>query len=745
MTSTNPAPHGDPDFDWDAAEADVVDLNAARQRRDKPPAGAGDDADDTGPDTTSTPGPVGDDTDNDGPVLVDSVAAQRRLRFTLASIRDAERRPIVPGWLRSRAELVGNLAWAAGLAGHSVAYHTIRLPKYGAKVLWRAPRGFGRLVYGYNRWLWDLEGEPVRQSIVRAAIDRPDEAKMYDRLTTKRDRRVRWRTIVTIAVAALLLVAAGALMVAPGWVQWTALAALVTVFGIVGAPADKPLLDTAVVTAPVPTLTSDIVVRALSVMGIAGINQAIRRDGAKAIGWPAPIARDGRGWRAEVDLPPGVTAADVIEDRARLASGLSRPLGCVWPEGRPDVHPGRLVLWVGDQDMAAAKPATWPLLKATTVNVAKPFPFGTDPRGRVVELDMPYTNILIGSIPGYGKTAATQLPLVYAALDPYAELWAFDFKGTGGLDPIAKVCARYESGMDDDTAEAGLLALRELRQECVKRAGIIKRLPKHVCPDNKVTAELARRKGLGLHWLIVALDECQELFSHPEYGKEAGELAEKIIKLGRALGVILVVATQRPDAKSLPTGVSANAGTRFCLRVMGQLENDMILGTSAYKNGIRATMFTKRDKGLGYLVGAADEAQITRTYYLDGPAVEKIIDRAYAARLAAGTLTGHAAGQAPAAPAVRRDTLLDDVLAVIGADEAKVWTDTVVERLAALRPEAYADLTRDQLTAALKPYGIATGQVWGTDPDGKGRNRRGIDRQHITEAVAERNRKRQAG
>jgi DNA segregation ATPase FtsK/SpoIIIE, S-DNA-T family len=39
---------------------------------------------------------------------------------------------------------------------------------------------------------------------------------------------------------------------------------------------------------------------------------------------------------------------------------------------------------------------------------------------------------------------------------------------------------------------------------------------------------------------------------------------------------------------------------------MGQLENDMILGTSAYKNGVRATMFTARDKGVGYLVGGPD-------------------------------------------------------------------------------------------------------------------------------------------
>src|SRR5262249_60791271 len=138
-------------------------------------------------------------------------------------------------------------------------------------------------------------------------------------------------------------------------------------------------------------------------------------------------------------------------------------------------------------------------------------------------------------------------------------------------------------------------------------------------------------------------------------------------------GVILLLATQRPDAKSLPTGVSANVGTRYCLRVMGQLENDMVLGTSMYRNGVRATMFAKKDKGVGYLVGAADDAQIVRTFYLNGPTVERLAERAHAAREAAGTLTGHAAGEPTKTPALRRDTLLDDILAVLPVTEAKVW------------------------------------------------------------------------
>jgi DNA segregation ATPase FtsK/SpoIIIE, S-DNA-T family len=675
------------------------------------------------------PTPVEDDAAAAGarPVLVDSPHAQRPPRLTLSGLRAGQRRPIVPAWLRSRSELRDTTRWAAGFAAHSGAYHLTRTPKYAGRLAVRAPRGGLRVAAGWLRWLFDLEGEPVRQATVNS-----QDPEAYLRLARQRDRRVRWRAILTTLLLAALIVCVVAVVLAPTWARIAALTVLVGVLGVVGRPADRPLLDTAVLVPRVARLTSETVIRALSVLGIAGITQALAKN-PKAIGFIAPITRDGPGWRADVDLPPGVTAAEVIDRRDKLASGLGRPLGCVWPEPNTDSHPGRLVLWVGDQDMASARQPAWPLLKTGTVDLFRPFPFGTDPRGRVVSMELVFTNLLIGSIPGYGKTFSLRVPLLAAALDPRSELWTFELKGTGDLEPLAQVSGRYASGLDDDTIKLALYALRDLRKACASRAATIKGLPKTACPENKITPPLASRPQLGLHPLVVAIDECQELFTHPDYGTEAGELAEKIIKLGRALGVILLLATQRPDAKSLPTGVSANVGTRFCLRVMGQTENDMILGTSAYKNGVRATMFTRRDTGVGYLVGAADDPQITRTFYVDTPTAERLCARARAARQTAGTLQGHAAGE-PTSP--RRDTLLADILTVVPADQAKVWSETLLERLQALHPEAYGDLSRDQLTAALKAHGITTTQVWGTTPAGEGANRRGIHRQAVAEAVA---------
>jgi S-DNA-T family DNA segregation ATPase FtsK/SpoIIIE len=736
MTTPNPGT-GD-SFDWSAAEADVYDLNAARQRRDNPPTGAPD-----GDDTAPPPDNLGDDSDPDGAtLLVDSPGAQRRPRFTLAGIRDAERRPIIPTWLRSRGEFAGNLAYATGLAGHSLGYHAIRLPKYAAKLAWRAPVGFGRVCRGYNRWLWDLEGEPVRQSIVRAAIDRPDEAKMYDRLTTKRDRRVRWRAILTLILFAVLLVGVGALLLAPDWAQWSALAVLVGVLGVVGTPADKRLLDTAVVTHPVMPLTSDEVVRALAAINVPGINQALRRGDTGKSWFPAPISREnGTGWRADVELPRGVTASSVVDKREELAAALARPLGCVWPEANAEVHPGRLVLFVADKDMSRSKQAAWPLLKAGQVNLFQPFAYGTDPRGRLVTLTLMFASMIVGSIPRMGKTFALRLALLGACLDPRSWIYAFDLKGTGDLGPLEPVAHRYRAGDEDEDIEYGLTAMREVRTELRRRTKVIRELPRDVCPENKVTDDLANVRKFGLHPIVIGVDECQVWFEHPKYGGEFEEICTDLIKRGPAAGITLILATQRPDAKSLPTGISANAVLRFCLKVMGHTENDMVLGTSMHKNGIKATMFSRRDRGIGYLAGEGDDPTIARTYFINGPTAELVVQRARVLREKAGNITGHATGQALDTTAVRRDTLLDDLAAVMPADEPKLWSTILVDRLVTLRPDVYKGFSVDQMRAALKPWGITTGQVWGTDPDtGETGNRKGILRAHILNAITKRDR-----
>jgi len=260
-----------------------------------------------------------------------------------------------------------------------------------------------------------------------------------------------------------------------------------------------------------------------------------------------------------------------------------------------------------------------------------------------------------------------------------------------------------------------------------------------------VTSELANKPKLGLHPIVIGVDECQVWFEHPKHGAEFEEICTDLVKRGPATGIVLLLATQRPDAKALPTGISANASARFCLKVMGQLENDMVLGTSSYKRGIRATMFSWKDKGIHYFVGEGSDARIVSSAYVDAPGADAIGLRARRLREVAGTLSGHALGEPFEAAASAAYDLLRDILAVVPAEEPKAWSETVVARLAELRPEVYAGWDAEGLAAALKPFGVPTVQVWGKTESGKGANRRGIERARITAAIAERDGNRDAG
>ena len=669
---------------------EVVDLDKARAARgesgDSRPVESADTSGTGSADPDGRESGTGDaDASGDAVVMVDGPAPSGP--GLMERVRGAERRPVLPAWATSKPEFVDAAGWLAGYAAHTAAYHAVRTPWYALSLAMRAPAGAAKFARGTMRWVTDAEGEHLRQAA--ANRENPED---YLKLSRQRDHRVRLRTIILALACVVGLPAALAMWVlAPDWLLATTAAALTLTLGWAGAPIDKPVVSRAVVATEVERLTSAIVERALGALGIAEVNKALGKGG-EGIRFPAPITRDGPGWRADVDLPYGVTVTDILDRRDRLASGLRRPLGCVWPEPVPDEHAGRMMLWVGDRALNKVPPAPWPLAKGGSASLFKPLPFGCDQRGRNVDLTLMYDNVLIGAMPGMGKTFSLRTPLLAAALDPLAELLIWELKGTGDLSALEKVAADYGSGPDDATCAAALDSIRYVYGDLERRAKVIASLPKDKCPENKVTSELAAVKSLGLHPLVLAIDECQELFSHETYGKEAGALCTAIIKRGRALGVILLLATQRPDRESLPPAISANVGTRFCLRVMGQIENDMILGTSAYKNGIRATTFTKADKGIGYLVGAADDPQIVRTYYIDNPAADRICDRARATREAAGTLRGLAAGHAPE----RReavDTLLDDILAVVPADEAKVWSETVISRLAELRPELYGTWT----------------------------------------------------
>ncbi|GAB2955931.1 cell division protein FtsK [Nonomuraea fastidiosa] len=650
------------------------------------------------------------------------------------SRHERRRAPIIPDTLRSWNSMRTALVWASKDAGYVAGYHAIRAPKYAAKALLYAPVGFFRATGKLLHWATAEEGN---WALRQYAADHNDP-EMWLKLDRQRQRQSRWRWSVVTALTVIVMIGLLVFLLAdiPAWGRVLAVAALVPLLARAGRPSDRPITDRVSEGPRYRKLTAELVRRALLSCGIAGINQAVSKD-PNAISFPQEIHRDGPGHLAVVDLPFGVEAADVVARRGRLASGMRLPLDQVWPEPG-DGHPGRLALWVGYEPASQMKQPAWPLLKDGTVDVFKPFPFATTPRMDTVNAALMFRNWLVGGQPGSGKTFALRLAVLAASLDPRAELRIYELKGVGDFKVLEPVCTEYGNGFDDETIARCAGMIRWLYKECERRS---KRIAHYAqlgkAPENKVTPELASLKDSGLHPLIVAIDEIQELFLHPQYGREAGEVLEKVIKLGRALGVILLIGTQIPDKDSLPTGITRNVNTRYCMSVADQVANDMILGTSMYKNGYRATIFEPvKDAGWGILSGLGKPAA-RRSFEVDTDKAKQVVARAMRLRGLAGTLPEEGTQTRTDAPTF---DLLSDLAEIWPAGETAAWNEALCSRLAELRPDFYTGWASEQLTSALKPHGVPV-QAIGRRIDGKPVTRRGIRLDDLTDAIAERNRR----
>jgi S-DNA-T family DNA segregation ATPase FtsK/SpoIIIE len=724
-----------PERDEAAPAAEVVPFP---QQRPAPP-------EETTPAKART-SPAGDEDQNDdheSVVLtpealgrpVDPPDEPASLRARLA--RRDERRPVIPPGYRTRIEIKTTAEWAVRQAGYVAAYHGVRVPKYAAKTAVYAPPGFVLTLGRMLRWATAEEGNwALRQD----AATRND-AETWLRLDKQRQRQstARWPLVIATLVAALIGVLVLAFGPVPDLWRWGVLCILVPVFARLGRPADKPITDRVSEGKKYRKLTAELVRRSLTSIGLAGINQAVAKNPG-AISFPQEIHRDGPGHLAVVDLPYGVEAADVIARRGRLASGLRLPLDQVWPEPAPG-HTGRLALWVGHEPASQMRQPAWSLLRDGKVDVFKPFPFATTPRLEVINAEIMFRNWLFGGQPGSGKTFALRLLVLAVLLDVRVELRGYELKGVGDFKVLAPLCTEYGNGFDDDTLSRCAAMITWLYAECERRS---KRIDHYAAlgkaPENKVTPELASLKGSGLHPLVIFIDEVQELFQHPRYGKEAGEILEKVIKLGRALGVTVLLGTQIPDKDSLPTGITRNVNTRFCLSVADQVANDMILGTSAYKLGHRATVFEPvTEAGWGILAGIGKPAA-RRSFNVDTDKAKRVVERATALRDKAGTLPVPQEQTRQVGPGL---DVLADVATIWPAGEERAWNDTLCTRLADYRPDSYAGWRSEQLTAALKPHGIPVTDI-GRRIDGKPVTRRGISRTDITTAVAERNRRRRS-
>src|SRR5690606_4378310 len=84
-------------------------------------------------------------------------------------------------------------------------------------------------------------------------------------------------------------------------------------------------------------------------------------------------------------------------------------------------------------------------------------------------------------------------------------------------------------------------------------------------------------------------------------GEYIGELLTWLAKKAPAAGLVLILATQRPDSKTIPSGLRAVLGSRFALRVMDWRDSNIVLGEQMNTRGYDSSRLLASHKGVGIL------------------------------------------------------------------------------------------------------------------------------------------------
>ncbi|MDV9168752.1 zonular occludens toxin domain-containing protein [Streptomyces sp. W16] len=438
------------------------------------------------------------------------------------------------------------------------------------------------------------------------------------------------------------------------------------------------------------------IMRALENLGIPALNKAVK-EGWKPR-WIQPTVRLGNGYHTQVQLPLGVTVEMINGKKNILAHNLMRKPVETWPT-EPPKQPGVLDLWVADQGSLNGPVPPWPLLHEGTTDYFKGVPVAVSQRGEPIIGQLMAANWIVGGIMGSGKTSIVVALLLGAILDPLVEAEVYVMATNIDYDPLKPRLKTLVKGDDPEQLRAALDRLRSLTSEVTERGKLLEELGG---ASPKLTRELAM-KDPRMRPRVVVFDECHELFMSKEYGKEAAELAIRVMKKARKVGITLVWVTVSPTADSIPRDVTRNTSHRVAFAVGDQVANDGLLGSGKYKAGIRATeLVPGQDVGTAVTYGfTAKPFEVIRAHYVQRDPEKGVDEVTPVVERAMGLYDGTGPADVPVFEVADP---LADTAAVLG-DETRVLAQEVLHRLAARNPEAYGSWGPTDLKRALEPYG----------------------------------------
>ncbi len=626
-----------------------------------------------------------------------------------------------PEWAADLATVKAHAQIRAYRAGHISAYFAIRSPIYAVRVACRALLGTGRGVAALTRWLSHTESRPYR---AKAAMDM--DVKAYVLLKGMRRDDVRVRGIVT-GVTAGGFTAAGLaqwFMVSHWFLALEGLA-LLGIAAYHGTDEDdEPIVNLPELPQQLDLNVEDIN-RAFRAVGLLkGDNDD--EDAPRLVMVRRPMYDQvSRAWSCIARMPEGSgkTATQVIKQREALAAELGVEMIQLELSRVRGTTAGTFELTRFDTDPYLREALQRsPLEDAEKWSIWDAVPFGLDARGNRIYLPLIWENTFFGGLPRRGKTGAQRIAAAGAVLDWACRIWCMDAKGGSDWKAIKEVAHRYITGAEPADIAAFEAMLDEAIAEIEAAYKVLAMVPEEMAPDAKITPKaVSLYPELRPNLLII--DELQEILGAISDRRRRDDVVERIARImrrGPAVGWFVKLASQRPDAESVPTKLRDIASQRYCTQVPDQVSSDMVCGKKKASQGADASILSEEHKGVGVLVLGPVNHVTVMVDYMDLLAFREVCKRGRHLRLINGALTGDAADEVKSGQ--HEDVMplvLADVLDVM-REVDRMHTTTLMNHLVKMS-DHYDTFTPAQLAEELERAGVtrSTRQV---KVDGENRN-----------------------
>lgn len=357
-------------------------------------------------------------------------------------------------------------------------------------------------------------------------------------------------------------------------------------------------------------------VRAYVVAWLVGHWRKRRWNDALEVVMPAPAtpillttATDRWGETADVRVAGGSTVTDITNRAEHLAAYLD------FDAVRVTRHETTLAvahIRALATDPLSGPPVAWPWVTATRTSLWYPVPVGVDEDGNTVTITLPEHNLLVGGEPGSGKSVAVSQLVAATALDPTSRLYLLD----GKLVELA-AWRNAADGFAGTNIDQAITLLRTIQEEM---DGRYQQLLEHGL----------RKIPPGAGLVVVVVDELAHYLTWPDKKPRDAfsDTLRDLVSRGRAAGIVVIAATQKPASEVIPTSLRDLFGYRWALRATTPAASDTILGTGWATNGYTSHTIPPGLRGAGYLLHEAGIPIRLRAHHLDDPTINHLATRA---------------------------------------------------------------------------------------------------------------------